>query len=280
MTRDPFTILQLANPVTPEDLTEPLTATALRDLYRQIVQAPPAPSPVPTRHLPRPGRVGRPHAGRPQRSGHAGQSQRSGHAGRARRRWLLAALAVVLTTSAAWAVYQSTREPTRVSSIACYAQADLGSSVDVVVNDGRPPLQACADLWARGAFGAVPVPPLVACVIPSGTVGVFPSVGPDTCRTVGGSQLDGGPTTSAPAGSPTTLDPLTLTDALREALGPQRCVDEGQAREVAQQELAARGLSTWSVVTQAPFTPDRPCATVAVDEPAQTVRLIPAPPRR
>jgi hypothetical protein len=83
---------------------------------------------------------------------------------------------------------------------------------------------------------------------------------------------------AADAGGPTVED--ADTDGLRSAIGPQACVDESQAREIARRELAARGLSAWAVEVEGSFTSARPCVTVGVDTPEKTVRLIPAPPRR
>jgi hypothetical protein len=256
MMRDPFTILQLANPITAEELPETLTATKLDERHRSIVEAPPAPLPLALRRLPR----------RPPY----------------RRRRLAAAALVVAMTTVGWAIYQATREPTKPSTIVCYAAADLGSRTQVVVNDGRPPTDICADLWRRGVFGETSVPPLVACVIPSGVVGVVPSAGPDTCTAMGASSLAPSPTTtsdpSTTGSTPsTTLDPATLTEAL-SAQFRGLCYAEDQARELVERELAARGLGDWTVVSQGTFTAERPCATLAVGE--GTVRLIPAPPPR
>ena len=255
MTRDPFTTLQLANPVTVEELSEPMASMAIRDLYEQIVEAPPAPLSVPVRQLRR----------------------RPG----ARRRRVVAVVLAGAATSLAWALYAVSREPTQRSSIACYAAADLRSWANVVADDGRPPLEVCAELWRRGVFGDATVPQLVACVIPSGAVVVVPVAGGDTCGAIGAANL-APPSTAAPHSSPappSMLDPATLTAALRSTIGTQECVDEAQAREIVQRELAARDLS-WAIETQGPFTAERPCATVGVDSSEETVRLIPAPARR
>ena len=59
-----------------------------------------------------------------------------------------------------------------VEGLGCYAAPSLTADT-TVVRAGGDPVQVCASLWGNIATGTVP--PMVACLLPSGAaVGVFP----------------------------------------------------------------------------------------------------------
>lgn len=244
---DAFRILQAANPVTEEQLAEVRTSSALDDALEGVLRSPP-----PSRWWRRtPGPVLLP---------------------RARHRRRTFALVGVAVVGLAWTLYAVTKHAPASLTIGCYAAADLQSQTAVVENDGRPPTEICEELWRQGEFGPGPVPPLVPCTLSTGFVGVFPTVGSDTCARVGVGPLpDPPPSTGSPE-----QDPIALRDALREALA-EHCIDESRAVQVATRELAARGLSDWKVEVATAFSRDKPCASFGVDVPAKLVRLIPLP---
>lgn len=68
-------------------------------------------------------------------------------------------------------------------TVACFERGDLTASVEVPSVGAAGPVEACASLWRRGALGGgTEVPPLVACVLPTGVAGVFPvTPGTDVC---------------------------------------------------------------------------------------------------
>jgi hypothetical protein len=43
------------------------------------------------------------------------------------------------------------------------------------------------------------------------------------------------------------------------------------------ESLRRHGLTAWRVVAAGPFTKERPCASLAIDLPSRTVRLVPLP---
>lgn len=102
-----------------------------------------------------------------------------------RQRWLLAVLLPALLVAGA-AVLLRTEAPT-APEVGCYAAASLDADTAVLATDGRSPLDVCAEVWASGALvvGANAPRVLEACVVPSGSVGVFPGDRPGVCDRLG-----------------------------------------------------------------------------------------------
>lgn len=204
-------------------------------------------------------------------------------AGRTRRRsWRgVGRLAVVVAVgaaaaAAAAAAFVTTREPAHTVSVGCYASASLDADTAVVALDDRTPTEACTAAWREGAIGEGAVPPLQACVLPSGGIGVFPGGAPAVCRRLGN---DAAPAPS----SPTTGDTAELRQALAAADKETSCFEPDVARDIARRELRHLGLHDWRVRMGGPdtgrtFGPDHPCATFSVEEPSKTVVLVPVPP--
>jgi hypothetical protein len=135
-----------------------------------------------------------------------------------RRRWQLP-LAVGLATAVAGTAiaagsYIAFRQPTEFRYAQCYSSvtADTDYRTTLAIGKGHradegipPPAEvndaigSCGNLWSQGILrkdvpmsveptavpgGTAPVPPLVACTLPDGTVGVYPG-DESTCRTLG-----------------------------------------------------------------------------------------------
>jgi hypothetical protein len=216
---------------------------------------------------------------------------------RARARILIPA---VLLSGAAGAVGYAlmNRDVSAPQTVACYQRGDLGARTQVVVGDSRGPVADCSDLWAAGAFGGTAVPPLAACVLPSGAAGVFPADrGADPCAGLGLEPVATtavAPPSPPPSVSPSSLPVTTVADengrfvAFRDAVLPQfldaPCVDPAAAQAIVRQELDRAGLTNWTVRTGpgvgAGFSADRPCATLSFETTDRVVVLVPAPPRR
>jgi hypothetical protein len=252
---DPLTVLQRANPVPLDRLSEASTSTVVHALYEEIVTAPPPLDPGRLRRLvPRPARR--------------------------RRRRLVGTLLAVAIVSVGWRIYVASTQPTKPLTVACYATADASAHTEVLRNDGRPQTDICAGLWRQGAFGPGPVPPLVACVAPSGLTAVVPGTGSDACRQLGAGPLQASSSAPpVPSTSATAPDPLALRDSLADAF-TATCVSPERAREIASRELAARGFAGWTVEATGTFSDERPCTSLGVDVPEKEVRLIPTPPPR
>jgi hypothetical protein len=135
-----------------------------------------------------------------------------------RRRWqrpLVAGLATALVgTAVAAGSYVAFRQPTELRYAQCYSSVTADTDYRTTLAIGKAhrtdddvpaPVEvtdaigSCANLWSQGILrkdvpmasvdptpgsGSSPVPPLAACTLPDGTVGVYPG-DESTCRTLG-----------------------------------------------------------------------------------------------
>lgn len=238
---DPLDLLRAANPIDDDRLLDPARSTTARALFEQITGSSYTPAPV---RAPR-------------------------------RRWRLYLGALVAISGVgggvAWAV--TMRHPDKVLTVACYQHADL-TDASVVASDGRNPVDVCRDAWRAGKVGPVTPATLIACVLPGGAAGVFPGKTPtdNICQQLG----------LSPAAPPTTGDQTAALALIRDALSGQfqgTCLPLDQASALAQHELAAHQLNDWNVETPTAATPERPCASLAIDEPGHRIILVPIPKR-
>ena len=105
------------------------------------------------------------------------------------RRVLVSVVALVVAgifAAAAYAGYALTRPVTPVVTIGCYETDSLDANTAVLSAGAGSPVAACAGAWAS-AFPGSPRPSgFAACVLPSGSVGVFPEdTTGDTCQSLG-----------------------------------------------------------------------------------------------
>ncbi len=143
--------------------------------------------------------------------------------------------------------------------------------------DGRAPVEVCADAWRSGAFGERPAPILQACLLPSGVAGVFPAAqGEDVCAKLGLPRL----AEPDPNGDDKRF--LAFKAAAVERFSSRSCLDRQQATAIVQDELSRAGLQGWTTeigpgVRGEGFSPDRPCASLAFNQPDRRVVLVPTP---
>lgn len=245
--RDPFEILRRANPIDRERLPDVSESAHGRALMEEIV----------TMETPTAQTLG----ARPL------QLPRSRLI---RNRRVLIPGLVVAILSVGFTFY-ALRQVTEPLTIGCYARADIEADTAVVGADGGSAVAACEELWRQGAFGAGPVPPLAACVLPSGAVGVFPSSGQDTCGTLGLAAVESG-------SYPEEFDEVVgLRTALVDEFLARGCVSEQQAVDLVKEEFRARGLGQWTVEVSGSFTAERSCASLAFEPEAKKVSLVPVP---
>lgn len=194
---------------------------------------------------------------------------------------LAAALAVVSISAAATAYALASREPSKTLTVACHEAADLRSKTIVVGSSEGDAIATCAALWEKGAFGPRQAPSLVACVLESGTVGVFPQAG----QTCSGLQLSEPPRPpERPQTPPTTSAAVGLKDALVSRFLAASCVLPAEAEAIVRRELDGRALTDWRIETGGGaetegFSAERPCAGLAFDEEHDRIILVPGPPR-
>jgi hypothetical protein len=105
------------------------------------------------------------------------------------RRILVIAVAVAVAgilTAATYGGYALTRPVTPVVTIGCYESDSLDANTAVLAAGTHSPVAACAGVYASAFPGSQRPSGFAACVLPSGSVGVFPSDATgDTCKSLG-----------------------------------------------------------------------------------------------
>lgn len=202
---------------------------------------------------------------------------------RSRRRRLTLVLVpavVVVLAATAFTTYALTRNVKHLESIGCYDSASLSANTAVVDADGRSPVAICAEAWRQGAFGSPPPKQLVACVLQTGAVGVFPASGADTCGALGLSPLPASYAAEARrfAHLRAAIEGRLGTPASGASKRGPQCVGGTEAVSFVRATLAANGYRGWRVqVMGSGFTEERPCAEPAYYTSAKTVYLFPVP---
>ena len=105
-----------------------------------------------------------------------------------RRILVLAAAFVVggILVAAAYAGYALTRPVTPVVTIGCYETDSLDANTAVLSAGKSSPVAACTDAYASAFPGSQKPSSFAACLLPSGSVGVFPGdTTGDTCESLG-----------------------------------------------------------------------------------------------
>lgn len=228
-----------------------------------------------------------------------------------RRRAVAIGIALAAAAATAAAILVATRNPTQVSSIGCFAEASISADTAVVAATGPNPVEPCRRLWEAGDMdldvdSPDEVPPLVACVLDSGAVGVFPAT---SCGEVDSDGNDPGPGPVAPASPPassdrgadatgdpgptTTVEPgdlpmpdyQTSDETVRQALEQirlemiGRCLTLEAATALAEDVLADHGIEGWTLGPIFEGHTDQTCAGFFPDAPEQAIWWTPEPPR-
>ncbi|MGH8925994.1 MAG: hypothetical protein ACRDWA_15365 [Acidimicrobiia bacterium] len=192
-----------------------------------------------------------------------------------RRRWrriLILTAAAALLSAAAWVLLRPVTDPL---GLTCYAAPDLESDrVALAAGTDLDPA-ACGQLWTNRTLtnqaivapGAIPE--LHACVSPSGGLAIFPNGDDQVCSRLGLADPD-------PASLPEAESLRHLADVLADRFGSVGCLSMDEAVAVVRRILDELGFREWTVVTTT-TTPERQCASVAVDTANRTVVLVPIP---
>jgi hypothetical protein len=182
-----------------------------------------------------------------------------------------AAAAVAALAGTAWAL---TRSAPQHLTIGCYATQSTSAHTVVVPAGSGPPVATCRTVWQRGDFGAVGVPQLQACVLPSGGIAVFPGAHP--CTTLKLRSFSTRPTGS---GQTEQSSAVKLKDHLVRDYLRSRCLSRARGLHLARAEIQGLHLRGWRVHVSAPFTRQRSCTSFAFDEQHMLVLIVPVPPR-
>lgn len=183
------------------------------------------------------------------------------------------AATLILTTALAAGAYVLHRSATELLSIGCYEEVSLEADTTVVADRQADPTVTCASIW-KEAFGQDQPPSLVACVLESGAVGVFPGT-EDTCSSLGLALLD---KDQYQQEQPSLVK---LKDALERRFQAADCLTEDKARDIVNEELRRAGLTDWTVETvndsagtQGPSS-SRSCTSLGFNTESKSVLLTP-----
>jgi hypothetical protein len=242
---NPFEILRRLNPVDPETLPDPSRSPETRRLMEAIIRD------------------------NIQREAKRSMLSRLSLPNWTRRRRYLLALIALTALGIAAAAWALTRGGGTGLTIGCYQRPALEAKTIVVAATGEAPVAICRRQWLIGALGErTPPPPLRACVLPSGAIGVFPNGG-NVCLQLGLS--------AASPQEPSTA--IRLKEALVDKFLAAGCVSQREATALVKDELRRLALTDWDITVTAPFSQTRPCASLAFDEHGQRVLLVPLPRR-
>jgi hypothetical protein len=191
-----------------------------------------------------------------------------------RRKWLRRGAWILIPVAAAGAAaagYGLFRNATDPIDVVCFAEAKVTPGGSLVPNVPEGPEAACAPLWSSGDLinpdGSGSVPQLVACVLDTGAIGVFPdTLGSDTCGELSLPRYVGG--------GPDSDDAILVrlqNELTRKFTG--RCFGDVEAVDVVKRQLEELGLSEWTIELGEDLSAARPCRTLAFDSPNKTVIL-------
>ena len=89
---------------------------------------------------------------------------------------LAAAFAVAgILAAAGYAGFKLTHPATPVATIGCYETDSLDANTSVLASGTQPPVAACSAVYASAFPSSQRPASFAACVLPSGSIGVFPS---------------------------------------------------------------------------------------------------------
>jgi hypothetical protein len=190
---------------------------------------------------------------------------------RRRRRFLkvtgTSAIAVVLLTTAAWAVIHR-RNGLDPVSILCLNQPRTFAMPEapgpplqgVQAELSGDPVAACGPVWTTPQFDqpAQNPPPLVTCVLPSGVLAVLPGAGPSVCDQIGSARWTG-------RFRDDRVKLTSLADRLISLSGNHACLEESQATDAATAAVRDLELRNWRVKSIERPSEASPCATFGFD---------------
>lgn len=215
---------------------------------------------------------------------------------RARRRRRAAVVAAVVAVAAAAFALVVTQRPADPVGLACYAAATTDSDRVGLFRTGDNPVDPCRELWEQGEIDPTvttpeQVPPLVACVLPDGPVGVFPT---GSCADVVTGQA--GP--AVPLDATSVVDPTdqlgptdvipglpvpdfeaedararAALDQIRLAMLDVDCVTYDQAEAIAEQAFDDHGVDGWTIEPLGEITPEA-CVEFFPQGPEQRVSFV------
>jgi hypothetical protein len=176
---------------------------------------------------------------------------------RRKRRMFLGGLIVAVSGTAGTLAWALTRHehPVDPTTISCNQVAKLYHSQLVVVRTAEDPVETCRRAEASQVPEWGPMPPSIACLLPTGIAGVFPG-DEDTCADLGLAVLD------------TTLSPyeakvLAMEDAATtEISNHNECLKPEVVADIVQRAIDGTQLDGWKVEIVGDYTEAQPCGGI------------------
>lgn len=186
-----------------------------------------------------------------------------------RRRRVIIPVIAAIAIGASAAGYELSQPVTNPTTVGCYADPSLHVTLVVVLPyTGGSFTALCVPKWQHGPLGYSGAPPLFACVMRSGGVGVFPGRLGSPCAQLGlPPAAPPGPGDEAIARAQEQL--LTAQDA------GNGCWPEASALREAAAIFERTGLDGWRVLARPGFGPHDRCASISIDPSTRTVYLVP-----
>jgi hypothetical protein len=176
---------------------------------------------------------------------------------RSRRAIVIPLTGALVVAGSAAAIVITTRHAT-LPTAAGFVSDSYGHGIDGTLVLGNNPVAECEQRWFSGAFGAPRKPALVACILPSLAVGVFPGRSDQVCASLHLSVA------LAPTKRYAAIGQLRLS--LDESFDPNSaCVGETAARAIVTRELGRLGLAGWKIEDAVPPTAVRKCASASIE---------------
>lgn len=183
----------------------------------------------------------------------------------------VAAVVVLLAATVAGATALLTRDVQVDRDILCFESVDPeGLALALPVSDVIE-VAACNDLWSTSTLvnpkvAAGEVPNLEGCVLPSGSLGVFPSDDPAICESLDLAVF---------------RDPIDAGDAvatrIRDVLPAGECIPFERGVRLVEALVTGRSDGEWTIQRVGEATGERPCASASVEEGLRLVTLVPIP---
>jgi len=241
LTVDPFDILVSIRPAVDDSALEPGTEAAFDAILVRALASP-------------------------------GPRKRLRHRNRRKRNLFLGGVIVALSGGAGTLTWALTRHghPTDPTSISCNRVAQLYQDQLVAVRTSEDPVETCRSAIATYEPEWGPMPPSVACLLPTGIAGVFPG-DENTCAALGLAELD------------TTLSPedakvLAMEDAATTEISDlNTCLTPEAVRDIVQRAIDTADLDGWKVEIVGNYTASEPCGSLEFFVAERRVQVEPLP---
>lgn len=191
---------------------------------------------------------------------------------RRRRNMFLGGLIIAVSGTAGTLTWALTRHghPTDPTFISCNQVAKLYYSQLGVERTAEDPIETCRRAEASQVPEWGPMPPSVACLLPTGIAGVFPG-DENTCAELGLAELD--TTLSADDAKVLAMENAATTEVSEH----NACLEPEVVADIVQRAIDGAELEGWSVEIVGEYTATEPCGSLEFVVADRIVKVRPLP---